>query len=569
MRSFWFLSLPLALAALVLVPARRPADAALEPDKDRSPADVAVSHDARFALTANNTSDSVSLVDLTAGKVSAEIPVGQRPFDVALRADEKQALVTNSWSNSVTVLNIMPNNLTMTRAIPVGDTPRGIAYSKDGATAYVALAGESAVAMVDVRAGKVVKKWSVDDEPWHLTLTPDGKRLIVGCSRGRTVCLLNATTGKSERTIKVLGRNLRHIAVEPNGKWAYVPTISERKLGVTRPNIDRGWVVGNRLTRVPLDTPEGDHAAREAMTLDTQGNAVADVDGLSIRPDGKQIALTAGGTHELLLMRLPDLNFIAYGGPGDHIEPELLADSARFRRVKLGGRPLGATYTPDGKSIVVANYLSNSVQVVDAATGKLTQTIPLGGPKEPSLARRGEAIFLDGDRSFNSWYSCNSCHTEGDTNGGSFDTLNDGGLGKPKKTLSLRGVALTPPYTWHGWNPDLKRALHDSLVNTMQGKEPTDDDIAAVEAYVKTLTWRKSPYLSPEGTLTAIAKRGRSRLSGQKLPDLSRRPKFHDPPSSPKSASKRQMISTRASIPLPSATSITAPPTCTTAERRP
>ncbi len=516
----WTFALPLfslpLLALLAVSGFTAPKETVVAPaaNVDRSPIDIALFSDGRRALTANATADSVSLIDLTAGKVLTEIPVGRRPFDIALRPDGKEALISNTLANTVSVLAINGDKVSVLRIIPVGDEPRGLTYiggavnGVAGNKAFVALGGESALAVLDVTAGKTIARYPTDAEPWHITVTPDGKRIIVGCARGRSVNLLSATTGKKEQTIKVVGRNLRHVAVSPDGKWAYVPTIAERMLGVTRPNIDRGWVVGNRLTRVPLETPEDERPTREATTLDTQGNAVADVDGLSIRPDGKQIALTAGGTHELLLMRLTDLPFIAFGGPGDHIDPDVLDDPQRFRRVKLGGRPVGATYTADGKSVAVANYLLNAVQIVDAASGRMIRTIPLGGPSQPSLARRGEAIFLDGDRSFNSWYSCNSCHTEGHTNGGNFDTLNDGGLGKPKKTLSLRGIQYTAPYTWHGWNKDLRQVIHDSLVNTMQGPEPTAEDVAAVEAYLKTLEWKQSPFRNPDGSLTDAAKRG-------------------------------------------------------------
>ena len=61
MRTFWI---------LVLL-----AGAAPDPDRDRSPGDLALSPDGRWALTANRSSDSVSLVDLAAGKVVAEVGV--------------------------------------------------------------------------------------------------------------------------------------------------------------------------------------------------------------------------------------------------------------------------------------------------------------------------------------------------------------------------------------------------------------------------------------------------------------------------------------------------------------
>jgi YVTN family beta-propeller protein len=471
---------------------------------DRSPTDLALLPGTTRLLTTNQTADTVSLVDFASGNVLSEVPVGHRPFAVAVTPDGKQAVVTNTWSNSVTLLKIGPATLTVKKTISIGIEPRGVAISPNGHTAYIALAGEEAAVAMDLSRQTVTRRFPSGSEPWHLALTPDGNSLVVGNSRGRTTTIFDPQTGQERYTVKVLGRNLRHIAISADGKWAYFPTISERGQGVTRENIDRGWVVGNRLVRVPLTAP----GSREAITLDIQSNAVGDVDGTALSPDGKQIALTAGGTHELLLLRVGDLPFITYGGPGDHLDSALQDDTNRFRRIKLGGRPLGAQYTPDGKSILIANYLLNAIQVVDPLSGEITRTIALGGPTTPSLARRGEALFQDANRSFGSWYSCNSCHVEGFENGALVDTYNDGSLGTLKRTLSLRGVTETAPWTWHGWRKDLRQLIHDSFTVTMQGPEPSSDDLDAMMAYLKSLDLPQNPNRLPDGSLTAAAKRG-------------------------------------------------------------
>lgn len=482
----------LALGAAV-APRQQPVEVrkAPGPEQDRSPTDVVLSADGKRAVTVNRTAGTLSVVALDSFSVSREIPVGNDPFALTLTPDGKSAVVSCLADDA---LAIAPLNGGPVATIPVGDEPRGVVLMPGGTRAWVALGGDDAVVEVALDTKKVLRRIPVAGEPWHVALS--GKKLIVGTTRGRSVEVIDTTTGKPLYSVTLAGRNARHLALSPDGKWAYVPFFAERLAATNKTNIDRGWVVGNRLGRVPL-TAEG---PREAITLDVPEDAVADVDGAAFSPDGKTLALAAGGTHELLLISKPEaLPFVAYGGPGDH--SEALTRKA-LRRIKLGGSPRAVKFTPDGQSVLVANYFGNSLQAIDVATGKLTKTVALGGPTAPSVARKGEMLFHDATRSFGNWYSCASCHVEGHTGGGSFDTLNDGGYGKPKKTPSLRGVARTAPYTWHGWQKSLRTAIHDSFVNSMQGPEPAAQDVEAVEAYLKTL----EPHASPKKPDAASAR---------------------------------------------------------------
>ena len=142
--------------------------------------------------------------------------------------------------------------------------------------------------------------------------------------------------------------------------------------------------------------------------------------------------------------------------------------------------------------------------MIDAEAASLARTIPLGGPSEPSLARRGEILFHDANRSFNQWYSCNTCHSDGHTNGLDFDTLNDGRqdlstahLRSRKKVPTLRRVAHTGPWTWHGWQKDLGTSVVESFTKSMQGPRPSPDEVRAVVAYLETLDFPPNPYRTP------------------------------------------------------------------------
>jgi cytochrome c peroxidase len=133
----------------------------------------------------------------------------------------------------------------------------------------------------------------------------------------------------------------------------------------------------------------------------------------------------------------------------------------------------------------------------------------------PSLARRGEALFHDAKRSFNQWYSCNTCHSDGHTNGLDFDTLNDGRqdlstfhIRSRKKVPTLRRVTHTKPWTWHGWQDTLDDAMVESFTKSMQGPRPAKDEVKALVAYLDTLEYPKNPYRQPDGSLTPAARRG-------------------------------------------------------------
>jgi hypothetical protein len=218
------------------------------------------------------------------------------------------------------------------------------------------------------------------------------------------------------------------------------------------------------------------------------GSVLAPFAGLRAR-----LVVSAAGTHELLVYRTDGLPLKDYGGT-DHIDSELLKDADRFYRIELGGRPMGLRMGKDDRTAFVANYLDNSVQVVDLEARKVVRTLSLRGPAELSQARRGEAIFYDARRSLDQWYSCHTCHYEGGGNSVPTDTLNDASPFTLKTVLPLYHLHETGPWTWHGWQTDLSAGIKKSLIDTMLGPPPTDEDAAALLAYLQSLELPPNPF---------------------------------------------------------------------------
>lgn len=492
-----------------------------ETTPDQSPVDLVLTADDRYLLSVNQTANSIALVDVEKGAIISETKCGQRPSAIALTPDESKVLVAETFAGDLSVFALAKQGLKKIGAVQLGFEPRGIAVSPDGKLAYVALTTAHAIAVVDIAGLKEIARIEPGHWPRYLALSPDGTRLAVGINGDGGVAVIDTVERKLLYQELFAGINFGQMHASKDGKYVYFPWMVYRHNPITPNNIQIGWVLGSRIARVRLDGK----FRRDAITLDPRGMAVADPHGLALSPDEEWIACAASGTHELLMYRLPGLPFQDYGGPGDHINPDLLKDKERFYRIPLGGRPMALRYSRDGKMVYVANYLSNDIQVVDVTARKVARTIHLGGPKEPMLARNGEAIFYDGKRSLDQWYSCHSCHYEGHTNAVTMDTRNDGRFGNFKTVLSLRNVTRTPPWTWHGWQTDLESAMRKSLTETMLGPAPNDADVKAMIAFLDTLETPPNPH-RPAGKLTSAAERGKAIFHGEKA-DCAR---CHTPP---------------------------------------
>lgn len=469
------LSRLLILVAAVLL------GAAPLPPVDRSPIDLLLTPDGKHLITANQTAGTLTLLRLADGHRLAEVLCGERPSCLALSPNGRTVLASASYSGEVFAFALQQNSLHRQKVINVGFEPRGIVVSPDGRRAFVALSRGSCIIELSLPELTEVRRIEVGRWPRELALSPDGSRLAVGVSGDGGVAVIDTATGKKLFLEDFMGLNLGQMQASRDGQFVYFPWTIYRQQPITTGNIRLGWVLGSRIARVRLD----EQARREAITLDPQGEAVADPTGIALSGDETHLYCTAAGTHELLIYRLPDLPFQDYGNP-DHIDADLLKDRDRFCRVQLGGRPMKIRVGPDG-FVYVANYLLNAVQVVDPVAKKIVRTIALGGPEQPSLARQGEAIFYDGKRSLDQWYSCHSCHFEGGTNAVAMDTKNDGRFGNYKVVLDLHNVAHTGPWTWHGWQTSLEQAMTKSLTESMQGPEPKPGDVAALVAYLETL----------------------------------------------------------------------------------
>ena len=485
------------------------AGAAEDATKDiahRSPTDVAIARQQRLLVTANETSNSVSLISLEANRVLDELVVGEHPSYIDVTENEEFALVSCMYSGEVVKLRIGNGVLREVGRVRVGFEPVGLAIAGDTDVFYVGCTANGTVAEVSLLTMNVTRVFEVGNWPRYLTLSRDGARLAVGLSGDSRIAVIDTGTGERLYTQYMTGAiNIGHLHASTDGKYVYFPWMVYRDNPITPQFIRLGWVLASRIGRARLDGP----AYREAISLDVPGKAVADPHGLVINDTERRMVVSASGTHELLVYRKPDLPFKGSGGPGDLIDRRLLADNDLFYRIDVGGRPMGMAINEDGRTVYVANYIRNSIQVVDIESRSVVDEISLGAAPPRDQARLGVALFYDGTRSLDQWYSCHSCHYNGGLSSRTMDTWNDGSKLSNKTVLPLYNIRQTMPWTWHGWQSNLSDAMKKSFTVTMQGEGVSDQEAAQVVEFLGSLKRPMNPYRKADGGFTAAAIRGK------------------------------------------------------------
>lgn len=473
----------------------------------RSPVDLQLSADERELIVVFQTAGSVAVIDLETGLVTQELPCGDEPYALAVNAGRTRFAVTSRRSGELHWFDLTSGKLHPRGQLSLPSEPHGVAITSDGHLAYVALRNEGSIAIVDLKAATMTATVSVGIWPTHLALTNDGERLAVAVHGECGIAVVDTLAKKRLFLEDFQGINFGHMEISGDNQFVYFPWMVYRRNPISQSNIRQGWVLASRIARVDLR----EHKRREAISLDPQGAAVADPHGIAMTADGKRMVVTASGTQELLVYLVEGLPFQDYGGPGDHIEAGLLADTDRFFRIPLGGRPMGVRLTADGKRAYVANYLLDSIQEVDLEKRTIARTILLS-TAEPTLARRGEALFFNGKRSMDQWYSCHSCHYEAGSNAVTIDTKNDDTSFTYKSVPDLRHVTKTGPWMWHGWQEDIRDAIARSLTETMEGPAPTEEETEALLAYLDSLG--KTSWNRPSD-LAAMARRGEKLFRGK------------------------------------------------------
>ncbi len=155
---------------------------------------------AYVALSRNNT---VAVVNLEAGTVSGEIPVGVAPYHV-LRAGGK--LYVTNWAGRRPQKDDLTGNTSGSQAV----------INEQG------IASTGTVSVIDIAQGKAVAEIEVDLHPSGMCLSPDGTRLYIANANSDTISVIN-----TEKDTVVARWGARPMAELPFGSAPNALTVSK------------------------------------------------------------------------------------------------------------------------------------------------------------------------------------------------------------------------------------------------------------------------------------------------------------------------------------------------------
>ena len=495
---------------------------------------------------ANADHDLVSAVSLANGS-RRQIYTGDQPESVGL-ASAGVLGVVNKRSTTVQLWNPATLGLIRSIALPYGSRPHGLVFSADGRTGYVALEALGQVARFDVSTGALLSPLQVGGAIRHLSISGDDKTLFA--SRfitppvpgeetgtpeprrgGGEVAVVNLSKLKLKGTIKLAQSRSADTAISGRGVPNYLGPL------VLSPDSRRGLVpskqdnIGRGQLRDGLEldfqnTVRAITSRVDVLTLTEVDNGRIDHDNASVasaavfHPNGQYAFITLETSREVVALDV--------------------ANGLQLFRVEVGFAPQAAQLSPDGRSLLVYNFMGRSVSVINLATlldeGQRTASVTATWPTVVGAApfEAGKRLFYDARDprlARDGYMSCASCHNDGDADGRTWDMTQMGEGLRNTPLLRGRSGAAFGRRHWTGnfdevqdFEGQIRKlaggtglmsdaqyfsgTVADPLGQTKAGRSA---DLDALAAYVNSLTAPEpSPYRN-NGALTAAG------LAGQTL----------------------------------------------------
>jgi YVTN family beta-propeller protein len=492
-----------------------------------SPVEVLFSPDGARLYVLCQQSNEVRVLDAANDAEIKSIAVGRVPRGFSLSAQGDRLFVANSWDDTVSVIDT--GSLEVVATWPVGAEPSSVVEDREGKHLFVANRISGDVAVLDAQTGGEEKRLAAGRGASYMTPSPDGSRIYVthiypNAPQHRTglesrTGLENRTAPESEITVIDAARavvvdriplhriaGVFHVAVSADGRLGVAAELHPKNL-VPLAHLEHGGGFVDTLTLFGADVG----AKPVEVPLDELERYAARPFGVAITPDKSRLYVTSGGSEIVTVIDVARLLRFVHTHPGPVAQD--LSASANYvvMRIPVGHDPRGLAVTRDGRSLLVANRLEDTISVIDMRTNRLASTITLAGPKTVSVLRHGEQTFYTARYSFQGQIGCANCHIDSTFDGITWDLEPDGFGRDVVDNRPIEDLKGTEPYKWNGGNPNLPTECGPRTEKYFWRAENYDGlTLTDLVTYVRSLPARPNRWRLPGYELTPAQERGKA-----------------------------------------------------------
>jgi len=319
--------------------------------------------------------DSVLIVDLAnpeSPKIVATLPLKNSvvgpPVNLDIDPTGSVALVADSVDvtkegealkqvpdNKIYVIDLKANPPKLAATITGGKQPSGLSFSPSGKMALVANRGDNSISVLSVNGTdvKVTDTIAMPDSVAHVVFTPDGKRALAARFPAHKISVLDIAGDKATYNKVDL----------PTGQWPYNVVVAPNgKLAITSDNGASGSSDGN------VDT---------TSVIDLEANPPRIIDRVVIGDGPEGLAMSPKGDLAVaVILRGSNMKNAFFHQKNGSISV-LKIDGKKVTKtqdIEVGGLPEAAQFTPDGKYILVGNYMTQDFSILKVNGAKVIDT---------------------------------------------------------------------------------------------------------------------------------------------------------------------------------------------------
>ncbi len=268
--------------------------------------------------------------------LNTRIDTSRRPRDMHFNAAHDKLYVACGDDDSIDVIDVA--TLKVVDNIPTGPSPEMFTFSPDEKQIYVSNEEDSVMEIIDIASKTVTARVPTGAEPEGVINAIGGKTAFVTSEVADMVHVVDIATARVTKNI-VVGTRPRRFVVTPDGTELWVSDELSSEVHI-----------------INLATL----AVSQVLTFLPPGFRPEDVTpvGMTITKDGSKVIITLGRSNHVVFVDTKSRAVLGY--------------------TLVGSRAWDVDLSRDEKTAYVANGLSDDITVVDVASMKAVQSLPVG-----------------------------------------------------------------------------------------------------------------------------------------------------------------------------------------------